>query len=197
MRRKLLVLLCLSLIIALPAQAATWLPDIGPVLGVKGELYGASEEKNGPYHTYIYDVEMTIDQISNVIVAYTEALKTRGFSAQKRSNPSGAVYYMTYTCDDGMTELAVFVTGNAKELSEGDKGLLRFVLAIPDSTDFTLGLGTSDLVEGGTRCIECRGSGRCIYCAGSGRYKNGKKYETCFACNGNGVCSICDGEGSY
>lgn len=197
LRRKLLVLLCLCLVVSLPAQAATWLPDIGPVLGAKGELYGATEEESGPYHTYIYEVEMTVDQISNVIVAYTEALKTRGFSAQKKSNPSGAVYYMTYTCDDGVTELAVFVTGNAKELSEGGKGSLWFVLAVPDATDFTLGLGTSDLVEGGTRCIECRGSGRCKYCSGSGRYKNGKKYETCFACNGNGICNICDGEGSY
>lgn len=197
MRRKLLVLLCLCLVVVLPAQAATWLPDIGPVLGVKGELYSATEEKNGPYHTYVYEVEMNIDQVSNIIVAYTEALKTRGFSAKKQANPSGAIYYMTYTCDDGLTELGIFVVDNAKELSHGGKGSLLFVLAVPDSTDFTLGLGTSDLVEGGTRCIECRGSGRCKYCSGSGRYKNGRKYETCFACNGNGVCSVCDGEGSY
>lgn len=60
--------------------------------------------------------------------------------------------------------------------------------------DFTLGFGTSDLVKGDTRCIECRGSGRCIYCSGSGRYKNGRKYETCFACNG--VRSVRDNEGS-
>ena len=84
MRRKLLVLLCLCLVVVLPAQAATWLPDIGPVLGVKGELYSATEEKNGPYHTYVYEVEMNIDQVSNIIVAYTEALKTRGFSAKKQ-----------------------------------------------------------------------------------------------------------------
>lgn len=197
LRKKLFVLLCLSLVLALPAQAATWLPDIGPVLGVTGEFYAASEEKNGPHHTYVYKCTMDIDEMSSIIVAYTEALKTRGFTAKKISNPSGIIYCMDYTCKDGTAQMAIAVMGKAKELSQGGKGVLWFVLAVPDSLDFTLGDGTSKLVQGGTRCSECNGSGRCRYCSGSGRCKYGKKYETCVICDGNGVCNICDGEGSY
>lgn len=198
MRKIWIVFLCLCLIVALPAQAATWLPDIGPVLGVEGELHSASEEKSGPYHTYRYECTMSIDEMSSVIVAYTEALKTRGFDPQKIANTYGSVYYMTYTCDEGQVDLAIFVVDNAKELSEGGEGTLRFALAVPDAVDFTLGHGASELLQGGkTRCSECNGSGRCKYCSGTGTYKNGRKYEACTICNQTGVCNICDGEGSY
>lgn len=197
LRKKLAILLCLSLILALPAQAATWLPDIGPVLGVTGEFYTASEEKGGPYHSYVYKCTMDIDEMSSIIVAYAEELKTRGFTAKKISNPRGIVYCMNFTCEDGTAQMGIAVMDKAKELSQGGKGVLRFVLAVPDSMDFTLGHGTSKLVQGGTRCTECNGSGRCRYCSGSGRCKYGKTYETCVICNGNGVCNICDGKGSY
>lgn len=203
MLKRIFWALALCLALALPALAqeaqTPVLPDISTVLGVEGELYGESEEESGPYHTYLYEVDMTIDRLAKVIVAYSEALRTRGFEPQREtaSNALNAVYYMTYTCDAGVAELAVFVAGGASELAEGGEGTLWFALAVPDALGFVPGTGAAELVEGGTRCIDCGGVGRCAYCGGMGTYDYGQGKENCVVCDGAGICTVCDGEGSY
>lgn len=188
-------------LLALPAAAeGPRLPDIGPVLGVEGELYSTSEgDSSGlPYHNYVYDKEMTLDEVSKVLVAYTEAVRELGFTVKTLdASEVKAIRYMAYICDEGRAEMAILVNKNAKGLAEGGAGELRFVLCVQDSMTFELGRGTSLLVEGGTRCIECNGSGRCRYCGGSKRYNYGQGYETCVVCDGSGVCNLCDGEGKY
>ncbi|MGN0742062.1 MAG: hypothetical protein ACI4L8_05395 [Candidatus Fimadaptatus sp.] len=203
MLKRIVVALALCLALALPALAqeaqTPVLPDISTVLGVEGELYGESEEESGPYHTYRYEADMTIDRLAKVIVAYSEALRTRGFEPQRKtaSNATNALYFMTYTCDAGETQLAVFVADGAKELSEGGEGTLWFALAVPDALGFVPGTGAAELVEGGTRCIDCGGVGRCAYCGGMGTYDYGQGQETCVVCDGAGICTVCDGVGSY
>lgn len=190
-----------AVLTALPATAeGPRLPDIGPVLGVEGELYSTSvgDSSGLPYHNYVYDKEMTLDEVSKVLVAYTEAARELGFTVKTAdASKVNAIRYMAYTCDEGRAELAVVPMKNTKNLLTGGKAELRFLLCVQDSMAFELGRGTSGLVEGGTRCIECKGSGRCRYCGGSGRYDYGQGYETCVVCDGSGICNLCDGEGKY
>lgn len=191
--------LLLVLLTALPALAATAprLPDIGPALGVDGRLYLTKEESNGVYSYYWYDTQMTLDGLSHIVVAYGEALRELGFSIQRLSTQgSNLIFHMSYTCETGRAELGVFPTDSGKSLVEGDKGNLAFLLAVPATMDFTLGKGTSLLVEGGTRCIECGGTGNCRYCYG-GRADYGQGYEDCTICDGSGICNVCDGKGQY
>lgn len=184
-----------ALLAALPACAADGprLPDVGPALGVKGALYSAEDG----YHVYRYDTQMTLDGMSHIVMAYGEALRELGFSIQRQSAEGSLIFLMSYTCKTGKAELGVFLTANAKSLAEGGKGDLAFVLAVPDSMDFTLGKGTTLLVEGGTRCVECGGTGKCRYCSGSGRANYGQGYETCIICDVSRICNVCDGEGQY
>lgn len=188
----------LIVLLALPAQAGSnpRLPDLSAVLGVEGEFYKSTQEKQGLCHTYIYEVEMTVDEAGKAIVVYTEELKRLGFEAQT-GKAENAIRYMTFTCDTGKTELAVFVMDGAKSLANGGEGLLWFVLVVPDTTEFVLGKGSSGILNGGTRCIECGGSKKCAYCGGSGRYNYGNGYEACVVCDGDRICTVCDGKGSY
>lgn len=204
MRKKafafgLILALLAALLTALPAVAeGPRLPDIGPLLGVEGELYQTKEEPSGLYNYYMYNTQMTLDQFASLVVDYGEALRKLGFSIQRLSTEgSSLIFLMAYTCETGDATLGVFPTDSGKSLAEGGEGDLAFVLAVPDSMEFTLGEGTSLLVERGTRCIECSGSGSCRYCAGSGSCNYGNGYETCVVCDGSGICNVCDGEGKY
>lgn len=195
----LILALLAALFTALPAVAeGPRLPDIGPLLGVEGELYQTKEEPSGLYDYYKYNTQMTLDQFTSLVVDYGEALRELGFSIQRLSTEgSRLIFLMAYTCETGDATLGVFPTDSGKSLAEGGEGDLAFVLAVPDSMEFTLGEGTSLLAERGTRCIECNGSGSCRYCAGSGSCNYGNGYETCVVCDGSGICNVCDGEGKY
>ncbi|MBQ2412735.1 MAG: hypothetical protein II313_04840, partial [Anaerotignum sp.] len=46
-------------------EKRTWMPDPGPAMGCDAEYYGENTESNGvTYDFYIYDLEMTVDQMS-------------------------------------------------------------------------------------------------------------------------------------
>ncbi len=189
-----------ALLTALPAAVAEGphLPDIGPLLGVEGELHSSSEEKSGVYHLYLYNVEMTLDELAEAVVDYGEAVRELGFSIQRLSTKgSSLIFLMGYTCEAGEASLGVYPTDSGKSLAEGGKGNLAFALSVSESIDFTLGEGTDLLVEGGTRCIGCKGTGICSYCSGTGRYNYGNGYETCVTCDGSTICALCDGKGKY
>lgn len=189
-----------ALLTALPAAVAEGprLPDIGPLLGVKGELYKTEEKPSGLIYCYMYDTKMTLDELSSLLVDYGEAVRELGFSIQRLSTEgSSLIFLMNYSCETGDASLGVFPRGSGKSLAEGGEGDLAFVLAVPASMDFTLGEGTSLLVEGGTRCIGCKGTGICSYCSGTGRYNYGNGYETCVTCDGSTICALCDGKGKY
>ena len=173
------------------------LPDIGVLLGVEGELYGTSQEESGPYHTYIYEVNMTVEEAADVIVTYTQAATETGFTFQNNEIEGALIKYMSFSSQEGMADLALFVAGDGEALASGEEGLLWFALAVPDSMAFELGDGGQFLVEGGMRCAECGGSGRCAYCLGTGADDYGEGLEDCIICEGSGICNICGGEGKY
>lgn len=196
--KKLCALLLVAVLMSACALAeGPRLPDIGPLIGVEGELYRATEEKSGPYHSYLYKVEMTIEEASAVIVYYTEAARETGFDPSTHASDGAMIRYMSFTAETGIADLALYVIGDAKKLANGEAVELWFLLAVPDSMDFELGDGGPFLVEGGTRCGECGGTGNCSYCGGTGSYNYGDGLDECAACDGTGRCDICDGEGMY
>lgn len=203
MKRLYTLLLVCSMLIACwaPVEQACAvagpLPDIGVLLGVEAELYGESEEDTGPCHTYIYEVDMTLNEAAGAIVDYTEAVKELGFEPKSISTDINAVKYMTYSADDLRADLALFIMDDAENIANGDTGTFWFVLVVPDAMSFVLGDGGSSLVAGGTRCIGCDGNGSCSYCGGTGSANYGDGYEECIICDGSGTCNICDGAGKY
>ena len=196
-KKWILALAVALLMLSTAAAEGLQLPDVGVRLGVEGELYGTSQEKSGPYHTYLYEVEMTLDGAADVIVDYTEAARETGFTPQSNAVEGALIKYMSFSDETGMADLALYVVDGAKELASGGAGTLWFALAVPDSMAFELGDGGPFLVEGGTRCVECGGSGTCAYCGGLGSCDYGAGYETCVVCDGSGLCNVCDGEGKY
>lgn len=197
--KKFSLLLGILLLFAFCAYAEEdpQLPDVGVLLGVEGELYRASQEKSGPYHTYLYEVEMTIDEAASIIVDYTEAAREAGFTPKSNATEGVMIKYMSFSAETGMADLALYVAGKSEELANGEAGTLWFALAVPDAMAFVLGDGGPYLVEGGTRCPECGGSGKCAYCGGTGSDDYGNGYEECIICKGTGICDICEGEGKY
>ncbi len=121
------------------AEEDPQLPDVGVLLGVEGELYRASQEKSGPYHTYLYEVEMTIDEAASIIVDYTEAAREAGFTPKSNATEGVMIKYMSFSAETGMADLALYVAGKSEELANGEAGTLWFALAVPDCDDIRAG----------------------------------------------------------
>lgn len=198
MKKWIVSLLALMMLAGSCAMAADsiWLPDPGPALGAEAVYNQTNTGTSGTtYDFYTYDFESDVDTMSHFIVAYTEALRSMGFTPKKLTLEN-AVYYESYEKGDYTAEMGVFV-GDAKEIAEGGVGAWRVVLAVPEGMTFTAGSGAPGLRGGDTICIACNGTGKCEGCGGVGQMNYGSGMETCVICDGERICNVCDGEGGY
>ena len=179
-------------------EKRTWMPDPGPAMGCDAEYYGENTESNGvTYDFYIYDLEMTVDQMSHFVVVYSEALKDMGFKMERYNVEGAQMAYRYSKNSETPAELAVFAASDFESLFQGGAGGWRVVLAVPENMEFHAGQGAPGIVNGNSLCLGCNGTGYCEGCGGTGRVNYGDGYEECVVCDGDRICNICDGEGSY
>ena len=76
---------------------------------------------------------MTLDEVSAVLVDYTEAARETGFTPQSNAVEGALIKYMSFSDETGMADLALYVVDGAKELAGGGVGTLWFALAVPDA----------------------------------------------------------------
>ena len=179
-------------------KSGTWMPDPGPAMGCRAEYYGENTENNGvTYDFYIYDLKMTVDQMSHFAVVYSEALKDMGFKMERYNVENAQMAYRYSKNSETPAELAVFAASDFESLFQGGAGGWRVVLAVPENMEFHAGQGAPGIVNGNSLCDGCHGTGNCGGCGGTGRANYGDGYEECVVCDGGRICNICDGEGSY
>ena len=91
------------------SEKRTWLPDPGPAMGCNAEYYGENTESNGvTYDFYVYDLKMTVDQMSHFVVVYSEALKDMGFKMERYNVENAQMAYRYSKNGETSAELAVF-----------------------------------------------------------------------------------------
>lgn len=130
------------LLMVMPAWAESpRLPDIGPLLEVEGESLGTTEGTDGIYHVYAYEKEMTVGEAVDIMGAYEVAAEWVGFTATDLddSQTVNMLDCKGFAYGAKQAEVAIGIMSGADSLSNGGKGLLRFVLCVPEGMDFVLG----------------------------------------------------------
>lgn len=195
--RMLTAVVMLTMLALVPAQAQeAWFPDPGVAFGAQTQDTGETfvfDSLN--YKKYSLQAELTIDELSTIIVNFHESLTKQGFT-WKRMNSERCLWYSEIECGSATVAFAVSFVDPQQKLASGGRATIYAMLSIPETVEFQPGRGLSGVVGGMTVCIECDGSGDCVYCT-AGRVDYGAGYEECIICDGSGQCSICGGAGSY
>lgn len=137
-----MVMLIVALMV-MPAWAeGARLPDIGPLLEVEGEALGTTEGTDGVvYHVYAYEKEMTVGEAADIIDAYKFAAEWVGFTTMELddSQTVNMVDHKGFVYGTERAEFAIGIMSGADSMSNGGKGLLRFLLCVPEGMDFVPG----------------------------------------------------------
>lgn len=232
MKRMLIYVITLAMILAafaIPASAAQkpYLPDPGPYMDAKGELYDTESAEGMQINFYLYEPYKTLDEMNAFINAYATDLKDLGYSLE--ATDDDCAYSVIYRHESGLgAKLMIYFNDDADRANNGEACSWQVLLAVPDAFDFALNNaggnnggndndnnndndngndgGNNDSGNhgdghdhgtGSNPCLLCLATGKCLLCNGKGEITLGAITSPCLGCFGKGICNFCQGQGWF